>query len=39
MTYKDIHNLPSYTFEMLSEIMIIEEQYQQREIESRSKRK
>jgi len=32
MTYKDIHSLPSYTFEMLSDIISIEEQFQQKEM-------
>ena len=33
MNYDDIQSLPSYTYEMLSNIMSIEEQYQQRTLE------
>jgi len=33
MSYDDIQSLPAYTFEMLSNIMSIEEQYQQRSLE------
>ena len=38
MTYDDIKVLPHYTFEMLNEIMLIEEKNQQKEIENQQKR-
>ena len=33
MTHNDIQSLPSYTYEILSTIMSLEEQYQQRNLE------
>jgi len=36
MTYSDIQTFPSYSIEILNEIMILEEQYQQKEINKQS---
>ena len=38
MTYSDIKTLPLYVSEMLSEIMVIEEQHQQKELNKQVKK-